>query len=116
MSWNNDLQAADSEDSVIAVVNEFLFEQDDRYWGRVPEGARPEAVDNARDVHRWHHDLVQALKRMKPASFELQELCVLFLRASVRLHQIELGDAERGGPSNDELGCAPAARRTAWRR
>jgi len=109
MNWNNDIQAATSEDAVIAIVNTFLFEQKPRFWSRVPEAAQLEAVDEARDIHRWHHDLVQALKAMKPPSSELQELCVLFLRASVRLHQIELANTDTG-PSNDELDCAAVPR------
>lgn len=111
MTWNNDLQAADSEDAVVAVINDFLAQQDERFWTRIPGGARPESVDDARDIHRWHHDLVQALKAAKPASVELQELCVLFLRASVRLHQIDLRDPQGNMPSNDEMGCAPASRK-----
>jgi len=35
---------------------------------------------------------------------------VLFLRASVRLHQIELRAVDREGASNDEMRCAPAHR------
>ena len=111
MNWNNDLHAAASQEAVLSIVNDFLAEQDDRFWSRVPPEARPEDLDSASDIHRWHHQLVQELKRQKPATLELQELCVLFLRASVRLHQIDLRDPDRGTPSNDEMGCAPAARR-----
>ena len=111
MNWNNDLHAAASEEAVVSIVNEFLAEPDDRFWSQVPVDAHPEAVDSGAEIHRWHHELVQELKRQKPATLELQELCVLFLRASVRLHQIDLRDPEGGTPSNDEMGCAPAARR-----
>jgi hypothetical protein len=111
MNWNNELQSATSAEAVIAVVNEFLAEQDERFWSQVPPAARPESVDAAADVHRWHHELVHELRRSKPAPLQLQELCVLFLRASVRLHQIDLRDPEGGTPSNDEMGCAPAVRR-----
>jgi hypothetical protein len=109
MSWNNDLQAAQSPDDIIAAVNEFLFEQDERFWSAVPDAARVDAIDKPDQVHRRHHDLVQQLKAMKPASVELQELCVLFLRASVRLHQIDIRDRDRGTPSNDDLDCASAS-------
>lgn len=111
MTWNNDLQAADSEEAVVTAVNDFLTEQDERFWSRMPAGAHPEPVDGAADIHRWHHELVQALKRTKPASMELQEVCVLFLRASVRLHQIALRASDGNTPSNDEMGCAPAPRK-----
>ena len=111
MNWNNEIHAASSQEAVITVVNDFLAEQDDKFWSQVPAEARPESVDAPADVHRWHHELVQQLKRSKPAPVELQELCVLFLRASVRLHQIDLRESDGGAPSNDEIGCAPAARR-----
>src|SRR4051812_16981861 len=105
MNWNNELQAATTHDVVLAVVNDFLARQDKRFWAQVPAAAHPESVDAANDVHRWHHDLVQVLKRTKPASLQLQELTVLFLRASVRIHQIDLRDDTSGPPSNDEIGC-----------
>jgi hypothetical protein len=114
MNWNNDLNAAGSQDAVLSIVNEFLAEQDERFWSAIAPDARPESVDSAADVHRWHHELVQELKRQKPATLELQELCVLFLRASVRLHQIELRDPDGGTPSTDAMGCASATRKPRW--
>jgi hypothetical protein len=111
MNWNNDLLAATTHEAVVAVLNEFLTEQDERFWSQVPPAAHPESIDLPADVHRWHHELVQQLRRTKPASMQLQELCVLFLRASVRLHQIDLRDPDGGTPSNDEIGCAPASRK-----
>ena len=111
MNWNNDLQAATSHEAVFSIVNEFLAQQDAKFWAAVPPAVRVEVVETPTDMHRWHHELVQQLKRSRPASMELQELCVLFLRASVRLHQIDLRDPEGGAPSNDEMGCAPAIRR-----
>jgi hypothetical protein len=111
MNWNNVLQAATSHDAVIAVINEFLAAMDPKFWSQVPPAAHPESVDSPADVHRWHHELVQQLRRSKPASLQLQELCVFFLRASVRLHQLDLREADGGKPSNDEMGCAPLARR-----
>jgi len=110
MNWNNELQAATSPDAVVVVINEFLADQTPKFWAQVPAAVQIESVDSPPDVHRLHHELVQQLKRTKPASMELQELCVLFLRASVRLHQIDLRDADGGAPSNDEIGCAPASR------
>ena len=110
MNWNNEMQAATSHEAVIAVLNEFLGELAPKFWAQVPTAVQVESIDSPTDVHRMHHELVQQLKRQKPASVELQELCVLFLRASVRLHQIDLRDPEGGTPSNDEMGCAPAAR------
>jgi len=113
MNWNNELQAARTHEAVITVVNDFLAEQDARFWSQVPAAARPGSIDTMNDVHRWHHELVHVLRRTKPASLQLQELTVLFLQASVRLHQIDLREPD-GGASNDELGCAPAPRTPKW--
>ena len=104
MNWSNDLQDARTDDDVLDVVNGFLASQDAQFWSHVPESARPEDLDAPNDIHHWHHELVNHLKVSKPASMPLQELCVLFLRASVRLHQIDV--ANPGAPSNDELDCA----------
>lgn len=111
MNWNNELQAATTPDAVIAVINEFLADQDPKFWTQLPGALQLESVDAPADVHRLHHELVQQLKRARPASVELQEMCVLFLRASVRLHQIDLRDLDGGTATNDEIGCAPAAAR-----
>jgi hypothetical protein len=111
MAWEQEIQECESADSVIEVVNGFVIRQGDRFWSRVPRASRPGEVAHAEDVQAWHHRLVQDLKRHRPVSIELQELCVLFLRASVRLHQIELRAADRSGSSNDDMKCAPARRR-----
>ena len=108
MAWEQDLQSADSSDEVLEVVNDFVARQGERYWTRIPAASRPAMVSRAEDVQAWHHRLVQELRRHKPATIELQELCVLFLRAAVRLHQIELQELDRHGAPNDDLKCAPA--------
>jgi hypothetical protein len=108
MNWNNELQACRTTDEVLGIVEDFVAEQSEDFWSRVPAGAHPRDIAGVNDIHRWHHDLVQELKRTKPASVQLQELCVLMLRASVRIHQIELRELSTGEPPNDVLGCAPA--------
>jgi hypothetical protein len=110
MAWEQQIQQCESTDCVMEVVNDFVVQQAGRFWSRVPAASRPGIVSNAEDIQAWHHRLVQDLKRQHPASIELQELCVLFLRASVRLHQIELRAVDREGASNDEMRCAPAHR------
>ena len=111
MNWNNALQDCTTRDRVLEVVNEFLAGQHPAFWSAVPAAARAEEIASVEDIHRWHHTLVQELRRAKRPPVQLQELCVLFLRASVRLHQIDQREADRSRPSNDELSCAPARRR-----
>lgn len=112
MNWNNALQDCTTESCVLEVVNEFLAGQQPAFWSAMPSGAHPEEVASPSEIQHWHHRLVQELRRVKPVPLELQELCVLFLRASVRLHQIDLREADKSRPSNDELACAPVRRRS----
>ena len=105
-NWNNELQECRTPERVLEVVNEFLAAQDPPFWSAMRPGTCPEDILSPSEIHRWHHELVQELRRVKPVPIELQELCVLFLRASVRLHQIDARSADTMRPSNDELGCA----------
>ena len=111
MNWNNELQDCTAADRVVEVVNEFIARQEPGFWSAMPPAAHPEEIASTSEVHAWHHRLVQELRRVKPVPLELQELCVLFLRASVRLHQIDAREADKSRPSNDELACAPRRRR-----
>lgn len=110
MAWEQQIQQSESTDCVIEIVNDFVAQQGTRFWSRVPAASRPGIVSHAEDIQAWHHRLVQDIRRHHPASIELQELCVLFLRASVRLHQLELRAFDGEGASNDEMRCAPARR------
>jgi len=110
MAWEQQIQQCESTECVIEVVNDFVAQRAARFWSRVPAASRPGVMANAEEVQAWHHRLVQDLKRQRPASIELQELCVLFLRASVRLHQLELRAFDGEGACNDEMQCAPARR------
>ena len=111
MNWNNELHDSTTTDRVVEVVNEFIARQEPDFWSAVPPAARPEEIASTSEVHAWHHRLVHELRRVKPVPLELQELCVLFLRASVRLHQIDAREADWSLPSNDELACSPRRRR-----
>ena len=111
MNWNNQLQESTTPERILEVVNEFLSHQDAAFWSAVPAAAHPEEIASTAEIHRWHHTLVQELRRARRPPVELQELCVLFLRASVRLHQVDLREAGQSRPSNDELGCSPRRRR-----
>jgi len=107
MNWNNEIQACLTPDDVVAVINDFVAGQTERFWSKVPQKARPEILDGPEDVHRWHHLLVQQIRRAKTAPNELQELCVLFLHGSVRLHQLDLKGGDERGPSNEDFNTAP---------
>jgi len=100
MNWLRALEEARSADAVLEVVNDYLAQQPPSFWSSIPEHVQPGAVADEAELHRWHHQLVQELTAAKAPHVHLQDLCVFFVRASVRVHQIALR-AEYGGPSND---------------
>jgi len=77
----------------------------------VPEGMRHPLLRTEADLQRWHHGLIRAIKDMPSPGTPMQELCVISLRASVRVHQIRLRE-EPGGSSNEhEFKAAGVSRR-----
>jgi hypothetical protein len=100
MNWLRALEEAPSADAVIEVVNDYLADRPPSFWSVIPAQAQPGAVADEAELHRWHHQLVQELTAARAPHVHLQDLCVFFVRASVRVHQIALR-AEFGGSSND---------------
>ena len=100
MNWLKALEEAPSADAVLEVVNDYLAQRPAAFWSAIPERVQPTAVGDEAELHRWHHELVHELTTAKAPHVHLQDLCVFFVRASVRVHQIALR-AEFGGSSND---------------
>ena len=111
MNWVKEIEVARSVEDVLELVNEFLTEQTEAFWTRVPKGVRPPSVETEEELHTWHHRMVHELMLARHTSMELQDLCVVFVRASVRVHQIALREAGPGSSSNDDLSFAPVRRR-----
>jgi hypothetical protein len=106
------LDAATSHSDVMDIVEEFIDGRSDVYWTGVPEKLRAPALATEADLSRWHHDLIRAISAMPSPGTPMQELCVLSLRATVRLHQIRLRQS-RGGSSNEtEFSASPLRRAT----
>src|SRR5439155_528000 len=95
MNWLNAIDEAGSVEDVLAVLEEFMETRSEIYWMGVPEGMRHPLLRTAADLQQWHHSLVQAIKEMPSPGTPMQELCVVSLRASVRVHQIRLREAPR---------------------
>lgn len=108
MNWIKEVDAARSVEAVLDVVNNYLAERPDEFWFGIPERMQPATVGSEDQLHRWHHDLVQELTRAKSPNIHLQDVCVFSLRASVRIHQINL--KEPGRTSNDREFSAAAHR------
>jgi hypothetical protein len=101
MSWLKAIDEASGIDEVLAVLDEFTDTRSDVYWMGVPDGMRHPLLRTEADLQRWHHGLVQAIKDMPSPGTPMQELCVISLRASVRMHQIRLREEPGSGSSND---------------
>lgn len=109
MNWLRALEEARTVEAVLDVANDYLAQQAPAFWSAIPERAQPETIADEEDLHRWHQRLVDELTATRSAHVHLQDLCVFFVRASVRAHQIRLRE-ERGGPSNDREFSAAAPR------
>ena len=113
MNWVKEIEGAQSADAVLELVNDFVGEQEEAFWERLPKVLRPGQIESEDELHVWHHRMVHELTIAKHATAELQEACVVFLRASVRIHQINLREVAPGRSSNDgDLSMAPSRRRT----
>jgi hypothetical protein len=111
MNWVKEIEGAQTVEAVLDLVNEYVAEQADAFWDRVPAIVRPDAVESEDALHVWHHRMVHELTIARQATLELQDVCVVFLRASVRVHQINLREAAPGRSSNDgDLSLAPLRR------
>ena len=111
MNWLKALRDAPTIDDVIALVNEYLSSQSDEFWELIPARSRPTEVNSEPDLHRWHQQLVEEVaSATSPPNIKLQDLCVFFLRASVRVHQIALRNGDSSSSSNDNGFFAAAAR------
>ena len=109
MNWLRALEEARSAEAVLDVVNDYIAQQSPAFWSVIPQRVQPAAIADEAELHRWHHLLVQELTAAKAPHVHLQDLCVFFVRASVRVHQIDLR-AEYGGSSNDRDFSAAGAR------
>jgi len=101
MSWLKAIDEAPGIEDVLAVLDEFIDTRSDVYWMGIPEGMRHPLLRTAVDLQRWHHGLVRTIKDMPSPGTPMQELCVISLRASVRVHQIRLREEPGEAPSND---------------
>ena len=99
MNWHKDLAMAGSTSAVLDLVNEFLQQMADD--PRIPTPLRPRPVESAGDVQRWHHTLSDAVADLDKPNLALQDLCVVFVRASARLAELS-----REYPANGDANAA----------
>ena len=99
MNWLKSVADAGNVDALLGAVNEYLLQQQDDFWSWIPRDCRPKLVGSEEDLHHWHRRLAEQVATITSPNVRLQDLCVLFLRAAARAH--ELRDAGLGGASND---------------
>ena len=87
MNWHKDLAMASSVASVIDLVNEYLeaLPASDQL---IPAALRPPPIADAADIEECHHTLSDAVPRISRPALVLQDLCVVFVRASARIAEL----------------------------
>lgn len=110
MEWSKALDEARTAVELIEVVEEFLATRPKSYWEGVPEKLRPPVIANDAELERWHQALIKAIGEITSPGTRVQELCVLSLRATVRIHQIRLKRASGGSTNDGEFSAAPRAK------
>lgn len=91
MNWNKELQAAESERNVVALVNDFLRDFAQKDLSGLPPGFVPDQVNGAADIDRWHFKLASEYCRPQlpwENVTRFQDLVVFFLSASKRLSEL----------------------------
>ena len=71
MNWVKAIEGAQSVEAVLELVNEFVGEQAETFWDRVPKALRPAFVESEDQLHVWHHRMVHELTLTKHATPEL---------------------------------------------
>ena len=101
MNWHKDLSNATTVAAVIELLNEYLSLLPDSSE-HIPEELRPRRIGNAQEVHDWHLRLSEGITSIRGPNLVLQDLCVAFVRAAVRI--AELKD-EKPANGDDNAAC-----------
>jgi hypothetical protein len=89
MSWQDQLDHANTEADVVAVVREFMATISPYEAARLPESLRPRKITDANDVTTYAFDLVRGdIADNEGTQRALHRLAHLFSRASIRLSAI----------------------------
>jgi len=110
-NWTKDVEGADSPESVLAVVNDYLRTLPSGVASWLPRASLPSGpLAQPEEIHAWHEAI--ATECDKPGAMyngRLQEHAVIFMCASHRLHDLAAAP-RRGGskkPSSSESSSDP---------
>jgi hypothetical protein len=94
MNWLKRITEAATVEDVLQVANEYILEQPQEYLSWIPQKAQPNLVATEHELHDWNHRISQELGSVTNPNLRLQDLAVFFLRASARIHQLNLNETE----------------------
>jgi len=103
MNWLKEVSEASTNDALLAVVNDYLLQHPDDFWTWVPRDSRPSLVATVDEVHEWHRKLNNDLACATQPNVRMQDVCVFFVRASARAHELSQRDTARRESSNDAV-------------
>ena len=98
MNWHKAVNDASTQESLLAVVIEYVLAYPEAYWSWIPREARPRLVATVEELQERHQRLSTLLASTESPNIRLQDLAVFFLQASARA--IELAGAK--GCCNDD--------------
>lgn len=94
MNWLKRITEAATVEDVLHLANEYILEQPQEYLSWIPQAAQPNLVATEHELHDWNHRISQELGGATNPNLRLQDLAVFFLRASARIHQLNLNEAD----------------------
>lgn len=91
ISWHRELETAATPAEVVYLTRHFLANLSAPEIARLPEAARPEWVQDARDIREWRRLLTEEYWTRRGLGGDvgvIQEIWSFFLRASIQLDRI----------------------------
>ena len=105
MNWLKEVADASTLDALLAVVNDYLLGHPEEHWSWIPRASRPPLIATLGELQHWHHKLSDDLGATSAPNIRMQDLCVFFVRATARAHELQ----ERQVKSSNESVAEPEA-------
>lgn len=102
MNHLKELSEASTHEALLDVVNDYILQHGEDFWSWVPKGSRPTLVATVEELHQWQHKVSDDLARATMPNVRMQDVCVFFVRASARAHELARPARGEEACSNDE--------------
>lgn len=106
MNYLKAVSEASTQEALLEVVNDYILRHGEDFWSWVPKDSRPTLVATVAELHAWHHRLSDDLARATMPNVRMQDVCVFFVRASARAHELA-APAEDPAERSDEAAARP---------